>query len=108
MALFSKKQQHIHLLSYLPLLLLLALLAAFAVFSDTVSESTRAQEKQALAAALTRSITQCYALEGTYPSGLSYLKEHYGLTYNETHFFVDYQYIGGNLRPDITIIEKQN
>ena len=65
-----------------------------------------AKEKELLQTALDRSILQCYALEGSYPSSLSYLEEHYGLTYNKELFFVDYQYIGDNLRPDITIIER--
>ena len=56
--------------------------------------------------AIDRSITQCYALEGVYPDNLAYLEQEYGLTYNKEHFFVDYQYIGSNLRPDITIIER--
>ncbi len=55
-----------------------------------------------------RSITHCYAVEGTYPSSLEYLKENYGLTYDETVFFVDYQTIGSNILPDVTIIERGN
>ena len=56
--------------------------------------------------ALDRSITQCYALEGSYPPSLSYLVENYGLTYNSEQYFIDYQYIGSNLRPDTMIIER--
>jgi hypothetical protein len=35
------------------------------------------------------------------------LKENYGLTYDEDLFFVDYQTIGSNILPDVTIIEKE-
>ena len=56
--------------------------------------------------ALSRSITQCYAIEGTYPPDLDYLVEHYGLCYDSETFFIDYRYIGSNLRPDVTIIER--
>ena len=55
---------------------------------------------------LIRNITYCYAVEGSYPESLDYLKEHYGLTYDEDRFFVDYQVIGANILPDVTIIEK--
>ena len=91
---------------YFPVLLLLILLGGFIAFSDSFSRSNLEYEKKILSDALNRSIIQCYALEGSYPTSLDYLKEHYGLTYNEDHFFVDYQYIGGNLRPDVTIIER--
>ena len=39
---------------------------------------------------------------------LEYLKENYGLTYNEDLFYVDYRTTGANLIPDVTIIEKRN
>lgn len=94
-------------LTYLPVLLFAIVLLTFLYASDSLSEASIAQEKQFLENALQRSITQCYALEGRYPERLSYLMEHYGLSYNSEHFFVDYQYIGSNLRPDVTVISIQ-
>ena len=52
--------------------------------------------------AVTRSITRCYAEEGSYPETLDY-----GLTYDEATYYVDYQPLGSNIMPDITIIQKQ-
>ena len=37
---------------------------------------------------------------------LEYLKEHYGLIYNEDLFFVDYRLQGANIFPDVTIIPR--
>ena len=107
MARFYAKKKNISITAYLPVLLLVLALGVFVAFSDSFAETNIAYEKDLLQKALDRSITQCYALEGTYPNDLEYLEEHYGLTYNKEHFFVDYQYIGGNLRPDVTIIEKE-
>ena len=45
-------------------------------------------------------------MEGSYPESLEYLKEHYGITYDEDRFFVDYKIVGTNILPDVTIIEK--
>ena len=45
-------------------------------------------------------------MEGSYPESLDYLKEHYGLTYDDHYFFVDYHAAGANLFPDVTIIER--
>lgn len=103
---FSVKKEKTPFLTYVPMILLIMVLGFFVLFSNSFSQANLDHEKQLLEQALDRSITQCYALEGTYPPNLDHLKEHYGLTYNEEHFFVDYQYIGGNLRPDVTIITR--
>lgn len=73
---------------------------------SSVSSGTKKRQKESLENAITRSITHCYAVEGSYPASLDYLKENYGLTYDEDLFFVDYQTIGSNILPDVTIIEK--
>lgn len=106
MAIFYQRKGPKLKTTYLPLLLLLGVLLFFALFADSFSRSNLEHEKAILCNALQRTITQCYALEGTYPYTLSYLEEHYGLTYNREHFFIDYQYIGSNLRPDVTVIER--
>ena len=56
---------------------------------------------------LGRGIIHCYSMEGAYPESLQYLKDHYGLTYDEDRFFVDYQVLGSNLLPDVTIIDRR-
>jgi len=101
-----QEQKQPAFIRYIPVLLLMVILGAFVLFSDSLSADSSAQEKEILQEALNRSITQCYALEGAYPVNLTYLEEHYGLTYNEEHFYIDYRYIAGNLRPDVTIIER--
>ena len=41
-----------------------------------------------------------------YPPSLEYIKEHYGLFYNEELFYIDYQPIGSNIMPDVTILDR--
>ena len=106
MYLFSVNKEKKHFSTYLPLLLLIAVLSFFVLFSNSFSTANLSYERDLLEQALEKSIAQCYALEGSYPVSLEYLVTHYGLTYNEEHFFIDYRYIGGNLWPDITIIER--
>ena len=106
MNLFSSKREKISITSYLPVLIMIVVLGVFVYFSNSMVDTNTAREKEILQNAIDRSVTQCYALEGVYPSSLTYLEENYGLIYNKEQFFVDYQYIGGNLRPDITIIER--
>lgn len=91
------------------LLSILLFIIVFAVFTagiNRASSRTADEEAATLEAALTRSITHCYAIEGQYPESLDYLKSHYGLTYNEDRFYVDYQPLGSDILPDVTIIKK--
>ena len=73
---------------------------------ESLSSSTQKRQKESLENALIRNITYCYAVEGSYPESLQYLKEHYGLYYDEDRFFVDYQVYGSNIMPDVTIIDR--
>ena len=104
--LFSVQKEHRHWEGWIPVLLLVAMLAVFCSSASSLEEGNSNRQKELLENALERSITQCYALEGSDPSSLSYLEENYGLTYSKEHYYIDYQYIGSNLRPDTTIIER--
>lgn len=84
----------------------LLILFLFVQGISSLSESTKKRQKESLENAIMRNVTYCYTVEGAYPESLSYLKENYGLTYDEDLFFVDYQISGSNILPDITIIER--
>ena len=94
---------------YMTILSVFCIVAALFLFMkavDNIGTANDAEQAKILEQALTRSITACYALEGAYPPNINYLVENYGLTYDSTEYFIDYQYIGSNLRPDVTIIKK--
>jgi len=88
----------------LPLIIGIVVIALFLAGVSYVSSSSIEKQQESLETAISNDIAQCYAVEGTYPPSLEYLKQHYGLTYNENVFFVDYQAIGSNIRPDYTVI----
>ena len=69
----------------------------------SVSETTLLQQQQSLESAIRKTAVHCYAVEGAYPESLDYLKEHYGISYDETRFLVDYEIIGSNLMPDVHV-----
>lgn len=92
---------------WLPLAAFLLLFTLFLGGIQDLSDSTAARQQESLETALSRSIAQCYAVEGFYPPDLEYLREHYGLTYDEDVFLVDYISYGSNLRPEITVLRKQ-
>lgn len=81
-------------------------IACFLSFWSNMVQRTKDEEITTLENALTRSISHCYAIEGVYPTSLQYLKDNYGLIYDEESFFVDYQPTGANIMPDFTIIVK--
>ncbi|MDD3142386.1 MAG: hypothetical protein PHX08_25950 [Lachnospiraceae bacterium] len=85
---------------------LLIILVFYSAISS-VSSRTDAEQKVSLERALQRSVIHCYSIEGSYPESLDYLKKHYGIVYDTQKFFVDYQVLGTNIMPDITIIEKE-
>lgn len=96
-------------ISYIyPLVAFVTLLALFLGGIQSVSDTSLAKQQESLETALTRSISQCYAVEGVYPPSLDYLVSHYGLTYDTEEFLVDYEYYGGNLLPEVTVLRKQN
>ena len=103
-----KKQLHTPSGFLLSVCVFLLVIILFIQGTTSLSGSTTARQKEALEHAITRSMTYCYSVEGIYPESLDYLKEHYGLRYNEDLFYVDYRITGANLMPDITIIERED
>ena len=88
------------------IVLLVLVLFLFCFLADRIRLSNETEQTAILEKAVTRTITECYALEGSYPPDIAYLTEHYGLTYDTDLYLIDYQYIGSNLRPDVTIIKR--
>ena len=82
----------------------LLLLAGFTVLFDGMKRDVTEKEKENLEHALRQSVVSCYALEGIYPEDLTYIREHYGVRWDEHRFLVDYERVGENLPPDITVI----
>lgn len=105
MALFGKKRRSSRVL-FASVGVFLALLVLLLCAVNSVSSGTERRQRETLERALNRCITWCYAVEGSYPETLNYMKEHYGLRYDEERFFVDYHSRGSNLLPDVTILEK--
>ena len=104
---FMKRPRHLAGAKYLISIVVFGIVL-FLFFNglSSITRTTSGQELESLERAVRRSTVQCYALEGFYPESLSYLEEHYGLTYDSDQYLIDYQYIGSNLRPDVTIIKR--
>lgn len=107
MAVFHIKKKHSMRALVISILVFAALIALLAVMSGKIQSSSEAEQQVILENAVSRSITECYALDGAYPPDINYLVEHYGLTYDDSRYFIDYRYIGANIPPDVTIIRRK-
>ena len=90
----------------IPYLLFPVILIVFLLALSSIQDSALQKQQESLETALERSISQCYAVEGSYPPSLEYLKQHYGLLYDEDNFFIDYEYYGSNLLPEVTVLRR--
>ncbi len=88
------------------ILFFLAVIGIFLYGIATVSSGSTRDEKRILDEAIHKDIVHCYAVEGMYPPSLSYMEEHYGLTFDHDKFLVDYEPIGANIMPNVTILER--
>jgi type II secretory pathway pseudopilin PulG len=89
--------------------LVLAALIAFVVMRGASYFGDKAAERQAQAIQnnAIRCAQQCYMLEGSFPAtagGIEYLRDKYGLTWDERRFAVYYESTGENLTPVIHVV----
>ncbi len=97
--------------NYLAGVLLKIILTAFVLLcfyygTLRAGEANREEYAARLADSVRKAAVQCYALEGQYPADIDYLRNHYGLRFDEDKFVVHYSGAGANLMPDITVIAQ--
>ncbi|MDD6685128.1 MAG: hypothetical protein PUE47_04985 [Lachnospiraceae bacterium] len=107
MARFGSRRKSSVFGSVRTLVLASVLLIIFAISVRFLSGGNENRQRQNLERTLENDITACYALEGSYPESLDYLKKNYGLVYNEKAFYVDYRVTGTNIRPVVTVIRRK-
>ena len=81
------------------------IIAIFLVGISFIASTSSKDEKDILTDAVSKDIIHCYAIEGYYPPSLSYIEDHYGLTYDQERYIVDYVPVGDNIMPTVTIVE---
>lgn len=90
----------------IPIAFIIFLLVLFINGINSVSATTESKQMESLKTAMERSIAQCYAVEGSYPADVAYLTNHYGLTYDNNKFIVQYTYIGSNIYPEYVVLYR--
>ena len=71
-----------------------------------VGEKSSQAQTELVRSAVRRAAVTCYAVEGAYPTTLEYLKDHYGLVFDEENYFVFYDAFASNIMPEIRVTEK--
>lgn len=84
--------------------MILWLVIALENASRASDEERLAQVKQSVE----NGITLCYAAEGAYPDSLEYLTQSYGVVFDESRYLVHYERFASNVRPTVTVIQREN
>ncbi len=83
-----------------------AVAAIVAACVRAVTDMTREQGSASLRAAVLDAAMQCCAIEGSYPSSLAYLEEHYGLVVNRDDYAVTYESYAANVPPSVRVVPR--
>ncbi len=90
------------------ILIFVALIIAFVLLVNGITGKNNGRELQIVRDAVKNAALTCYAVEGMYPDDLTYLREHYNLSYNEDLYIVYYRPLASNLMPSIKVVERGN
>jgi hypothetical protein len=86
------------------LVFIVAIVAFMLVSTDGISDQVKANQARFVEDSVRRSAVQCYALEGSFPPSLQYLEQNYNLFVDRQHYAVYYEFMGGNLLPQIRVV----
>ena len=88
------------------LLMVLLLTGAWLLVSRLATAQEDAQTQFGHDAVHNAALT-CYAVEGAYPDDLEYLRENYGLAYDQSRYMVSYDAFAANQVPTIFVTEVE-
>lgn len=83
-----------------------AIVLAFCLAVDRLTSASDGAELKLVRDAVKNAALTCYAVEGAYPEDIDYLREHYGLAYNEERYVIYYDAFASNVLPDIRVVER--
>jgi hypothetical protein len=69
------------------------------------AESNRAEGLRLLDESIRRAVTECYALEGSYPDSIGYIEDNYGVIIDRSRYSVHYSAFADNIMPDINVFD---
>lgn len=85
-------------------LLVVAAGLAFVLFA--MKASAREQGVASTREAIMAAAKQCCAVEGSYPSSIKHLEEHYGLVINHDDYVISYEWFADNAMPSVVVTAR--
>ena len=82
----------------------LVLCAVLVLVYTASTDISRHQAAESVRESVIASAQQCAAIEGSYPSSLSQLEEHYGLIINHNDYMVVYEWLADNVPPGVRVV----
>lgn len=89
---------------YIAIILLFISYLYFSIIS--AEKNTNEEKYNILNDALSRSIVQCYAIEGFYPPNIEYLENNYGLVVDYDKYVISYSVFASNIMPEFDVFVK--
>lgn len=84
-----------------------ALLLGMALYLlQGIGNVSQEQQVEQVRKAVRSALITCYAVEGRYPSDVQWLKDNYGLAYDEDRYIVSYDAFASNILPDVRVSVK--
>lgn len=80
-----------------------AIVAGYWLASTNLRVGSLEENSSSVREAVLSSARQCCAIEGTYPSSIEYLEEHYGLSVNHKDYLITYEAFSSNILPEVTV-----
>ena len=93
-------------LMYASIILIIAFIFICIINIDGFWDGKQEKSTKSIEDAVRKMALECYALEGSFPPSVEYLKENYGLIVNNDAYFYHYQANGSNMPPDIKVMKK--
>ena len=94
-------------MTVLSVALFAAIMIWLIVSVSNAESSAEKNRSEAMYTTIMNSASLGYSIEGEYPPDIEYLENNYGVKIDRDKYLVHYEYFGANIRPTVTIIEKQ-
>lgn len=104
----DKKTSTVYKSLILPLLIFGLLFFFFYAGIISIAQTSANEAGQSLETALNHAIVHHYSIEGRYPENLDAIIKHYGITYDQSKYLIDYQPIAANIMPTLTVIRLED
>ncbi|WP_251197584.1 hypothetical protein [Anaerotardibacter muris] len=83
-----------------------ALVIALVIALNVVFSNAREQGAASIRNTILNAAMQCAAIEGSFPTNLSYLEDNYDLRVNHEDYVVIYEVLGSNVLPSIVVVPR--